>query len=491
MSQGKTTVFICAATLLFLGINGCKQKVPSAAPAADATADAPTPTVSVATISRAAVVEQVLPVTGTLVALRDAKAAVSVPVAGIVDLLAVRSGQQVTKGQVLAHISTTALTGQIQQAEATVAQNAVQIQQAQAGAIQQEAQSRTGVLQAQSAVSVAESALAGARATLAGARATLTGNEAAVINAQESLKRVRALFSEGLVATKDVEAAQLALRTAESQRDAQKETVASQAQAVESQRQTVRSQVQAVAAARAAGLQDAVKRKDVQIAQQQLRNSQGALATARAQLSQYTVRAPLSGQVTTIGAGVGESVDATTKIVTITDLHRLQLQIAVPGVSAPQVHAGQTVRFLVDALPGRSFSAVIQSVGRQVDPASNTVTAIAVVDNTRRTFQDGTFTQANIVTARHQGVLIVPRAALLVTPGANGEPATTKVMKIGTDGTVHQVAATTGLTQGDKVEITSGLSLGDRVATKGAYGLEDGTKVTIEDAAPAMKEKQP
>ena len=141
-----------------------------------------------------------------------------------------------------------------------------------------------------SAILQAQAGLENARAALAGAQATLTGNEAGLRNAQQSLDRAQTLYADGLVAQKDVEAAQLALRTAQAQRDAQRQTVAGQ-------RQTVAGQQAAVAAARAAALQDVVKRKDVQVARQQVRNALGALTTARAQVALYTLRAPLAGQV--------------------------------------------------------------------------------------------------------------------------------------------------------------------------------------------------
>ena len=121
-----------------------------------------------------------------------------------------------------------------------------------------------------------------------------------------------------------MEAAELAVRTAQATVDAQRQTVAAQAQTVAGQRQ-------AVAAARAASLQDLVKRKDIQVARQQVRNAPGALATAQAQEALYTIRAPLSGQVTQVGATVGETVDTTTKLATIADLRTLQLQIGVPA----------------------------------------------------------------------------------------------------------------------------------------------------------------
>ena len=232
--------------------------------------------------------------------------------------------------------------------EAALNQSQVAVQQAQASALQQEAQSSTGILQAQAQVSQEQANLQGAQATL--------------INARQTLSRNQALFNEGLIARKDVEAAQLAVRTAQAQ-------VAAQQRTIEAQRQNV-------AAARAASLQNAVKREDVKIARQQVEGARAALQTARNQLALYTIRAPISGTLTSVDVGPGATVDTTTPIATLTDLSRLQLSIAVPADSANLVGAGQTVKFEVQSVPNRIFTARIDSLSNGIDAATGTLSRV-------------------------------------------------------------------------------------------------------------------
>lgn len=449
---------LTALALLLVLTAGCGHKQAGGGGDAEKTDSAPVPTVTVAPVMRGTL-ERSLPATGTLVALRDQEAALSPPVTGVLDALYVRAGQTVHRGQIIAHLSTRQLLGQIQQAQATIGQNRVQVQQAEANALQQQAQTRTAILQAQAAVRNAE-------ATLSGAQATLTGADAALRNAEQNLARQQTLFADGLVAQKDVEAAQLAVRTAQAQ-------VVAQRQTVDAQRQTVAGQRQAVAAARAAGLQDLVKRKDIQVARQQEANARGALQTAQSQLALYTLRAPLTGQVTTVGAAVGETVDTTTKVATIANLSRLQLQISVPTETASQVRPGERVTFTTDALPGRTLQTVIQSVASQVDPQTGTIPALAVVANPGA-LKDDTTVRAQIITERHSNVLVVPKSAVLTDPDTNQ----TSVMVIGTDEVAHVTEVTTGLSNGIQVEITKGLSEGQKVAVAGQYGLADGAKVS-------------
>ncbi len=445
------------ALLLPLVLSGCHSK-----PAADARKDAPKPTVQLMPVTRGDL-ERILPASGTLQTLPGKEALLTPPVAGVLDSVFVHFGQSVVIGQVIARLSTRQLQGQVQQAQATVGLNLVQVQQAEANALQQQAQTRTTILQAQAGVRSAQAALAGALATL-------TGSEASVQNARQTLSRQQTLLADGLVPQKDVEAAQLALRTAEAQREAQKQTV-------DGQRQTVAGQQQVVLAARAASIQNLVKQKDIQVANQQVRNAQGALATAQAQIALYTLHAPLSGQVTLVGATVGQTVDTTTKVAAIADLTNLQIQINIPTDTASQVHGGEKVTLKIGGSPGRTLRAVIERVGSQVDAATGTVPAFAVVANPDKRLKDNTTAQARIVTEARQHVLLVPQSALLTDPDTGRK----NVVVVGTDSVAHVVPVTVGLTADGRAEVLSGVTEGQKVAVSGQYGLPDGAAVTVQN----------
>ena len=445
------------ALLLPLMLSGCHSK-----PAADARKDAPKPTVQLVPVTRGDL-ERILPASGTLQTLPGKEAMLTPPVAGVLDSVFVHFGQSVVKGQVIARLSTRQLQGQVQQAQATVGLNLVQVQQAEANALQQQAQTRTTILQAQAGVRSAQAALAGALATL-------TGSEASVQNARQTLSRQQTLLADGLVPQKDVEAAQLALRTAEAQREAQKQTV-------DGQRQTVAGQQQVVLAARAASIQNLVKQKDIQVAKQQVRNAQGALTTAQAQIALYTLHAPLSGQVTLVGATVGQTVDTTTKVAAIADLTTLQIQINIPTDTASQVHAGEKVTLKIGGSPGRTLRAVIERVGSQVDAATGTVPAFAVVANPDKRLKDNTTAQARIVTEARQHVLLVPQSALLTDPDTGRK----NIVVVGTDSVAHVVPVTVGLTADGRAEVLSGVTEGQKVAISGQYGLPDGAAVTVQN----------
>ena len=378
-------------------------------------------------------VDQTVRVSGVLAPLPNHEARISPPFAGKIARLNVQLNQYVVQGQVVAQMSTQTLLGQQQQAEATVAANLAQVQQARINALGQAQTTRTAVAQA---------------------RATLTGSEATLANAKQNLARQQKLYTDGLVAQKDVDDAQTAVRTAGA---------------------TVQAQEAAVAAAQVGTLTDQAKRQDIAIALRQVENARGALNTARAQIALATLRSPLSGIAATVTANNGETLDTSATIATIVDTRDLQLTVAVPGRDLRLVHRGQIVEFGVESLPGRTFSGRIASLGAQVEAATGTIPVQVRIHNANHLLRDDMTAVGRITVARHPNALLVPKAALLT------DPATDKatVVVVGPDGAAHVRPVTVGLPAVDKVEITQGLKPGETVAVSGQYGLPDGTKVSV------------
>jgi hypothetical protein len=52
-------------------------------------------------------------------------------------------------------------------------------------------------------------------------------------------------------------------------------------------------------------------------------------------------------------------------------------------------------------------------------------------------------------------------------------------MVVNGDGTAHKVAVQLGINDGKDMQVTQGLNGSETVIIKGAYGLSDGTKVTV------------
>lgn len=410
-----------AAVSLCILLAGCGHSDTGAKedPAASTADAAPAGDVAVSMITvQPATVNASISVTGSLSPLPGAEAKVAPAVPGRVSQVLVRNGQPVTRGQLIASMDPGPLVGQARQAEATLLSSQVALQKLLAGTRPEE--------------------IARSQSDVAGARATQS-------SAVQNLERQRVLFQEGLVAKKDVQAAELTLATSE-------------------------------AALRSASQDLILKRvpnrpEDITAAQAAIAQAQGSLQAARSQLAAQYIRSPVSGTVVQRTANAGEYIDTTGSIATIVNLSQVQLILQVPASQVSGVHPGEAVQFTPETQPGHEYSAHVTTVSSAVTPGSDTVAVEAVAANSDKRLRDDGFVQARILTAVHAGALVVPTAAV-VSP--DGKPT---VFVVDSKNVAHAKEVSEGIREGDRVQILSGLKQGDRVVTTGAYELSDGTHV--------------
>ncbi|NUQ21552.1 MAG: hypothetical protein HOQ09_11400, partial [Gemmatimonadaceae bacterium] len=110
--------------------------------------------------------------------------------------------------------------------------------------------------------------------------------------------------------------------------------------------------------------------------------------------------------------------------------------------------------------------------GAAVDSATRSVSVRVRVTTARRVLRIGETVFGEITTATRANAVVVPVAALV--PEGDGF----KVFVVDTQSVAHARTVTVGARNAQLAEVASGLRAGERVVTYGAYGVEDGAKVT-------------
>jgi HlyD family secretion protein len=118
------------------------------------------------------------------------------------------------------------------------------------------------------------------------------------------------------------------------------------------------------------------------------------------------------------GQTVASSLQAPVLFTLAEDLARMQLEAAVDEADIGAVQAGQRATFTVDAYPGKSFPAVIETIEYSPEVTDNVVTykAVLIVDNKDLLLRPGMTATAQIVTQEVGNALSVPNAAFRYAP---------------------------------------------------------------------------
>ncbi|MGH9477700.1 MAG: efflux RND transporter periplasmic adaptor subunit [Terriglobales bacterium] len=206
--------------------------------------------------------------------------------------------------------------------------------------------------------------------------------------------------------------------------------------------------------------------------------AQAQAEAAQAQFGYSEIRSPLDGVVTDRPLYPGELATPSAPLMTIMQLATVVARTHLPAAQAALLRAGDQARLTAPGasapLPGQ-----VTVVSPATDPSSTTVSVWVEAANPGDALRPGTTVEAAMLARTIPAALTIPASALL-TDAAGA----TSVMVAGADGKAHEREVSAGLRVNGQIQILKGLKAGERVVSQGAYGLADGTKITIQ-AAPA------
>jgi multidrug efflux system membrane fusion protein len=209
---------------------------------------------------------------------------------------------------------------------------------------------------------------------------------------------------------------------------------------------------------------------------------QGAVATARLNLSWTSIASPVSGRVglRQIDAGNQVSANGSTPIAVVTQIDPIDVIFAVPEdaipgiVRHPNFGAGIAVT-AYDRTGGAALAAgSLATIDNVVDTTTGTVKGKARFPNPNGALFPNQFVNVTVLVDTLKNQVIVPTTA--IRHGPQGD----FVWVLDTsDRTVHVRQIKTGPGTAETTSIASGLKAGETVITEGGDRLRDGAAVTL------------
>jgi RND family efflux transporter MFP subunit len=210
-------------------------------------------------------------------------------------------------------------------------------------------------------------------------------------------------------------------------------------------------------------------------AKDEARNRQGVLAQrrsetelARQQLADTILYAPIDGVVRLRTGNVGQYVAVGAPVLTIVQMNPLRLRAAVPERHARSVRVGQSVRVMVEGIPGQ-YQGRVERMSPAVDETNRTLMIEAAVSNPNNVLRPGGFARSEIVLSTGKKTMIVPTSTLATFAGIDR-------VFIVKDGKAAEKRVKLGRRIEDGVEVLEGIAVGDRVVIQPG-DLNDGDPV--------------
>lgn len=273
----------------------------------------------------------------------------------------VKDNQLVKKGDLIARIDPTDYDSRERQAEAEVAAAQAQADSADAQVLIVASSSKGGLTSARAALSGSAATAAGASAQIAAAQASLTRTQTDAQKADTDLRRAQQLRKDDAIPQAQVDAYQAVASSAHA--------AVAQAQAQLSASQEAKTSAQS----RIAEAQGRVEQSTPVTAQLDVAKANAALAHARAdgakaalvlakqQLDYTRIVAPFDGHVSKLDVHSGQLVGPG-QVLTNVLPNTTYIIANFKETQVGDMHAGQAAKISIDAFPGRTFHAKVDSV---------------------------------------------------------------------------------------------------------------------------------
>ena len=200
-----------------------------------------------------------------------------------------------------------------------------------------------------------------------------------------------------------------------------------------------------------------------------VQNAQLSLQSAQEALDSYTITSPISGTVIEKNLKAGDQLNGgdSGAMAVIYDLSQLELQMDVSELDIGQIQPGQTVEITAEALPGQTFTGVVEKVSVNGTTTDGFTTyPVTILLSEYGDLNPGMNVSADIIVERAENALCVPAEAvnsdgtvLVAGEGAFAEDGVT----IADPSKIESRPVTLGRGSQDYVEITSGLEEGETV----------------------------
>lgn len=203
----------------------------------------------------------------------------------------------------------------------------------------------------------------------------------------------------------------------------------------------------------------------------QYRNVISDIKITEAELRKYSIRAPFSGTLGFRNISLGDYVNTSTIITTLTQTYPLKLRLSVPEQYSNRLKLNQIIKFQCEN-SNKQNEAKIQSFAPFLNEESKTLDVLAIVTNKDNTLRPGSYASVELNLEKKASAIFIPSQCII--PRIKD-----KQVALYKSNKVQFSTVTLGFRDSARVEILSGVNKGDTILSTGLMRLKPGMPVNI------------
>ena len=228
-----------------------------------------------------------------------------------------------------------------------------------------------------------------------------------------------------------------------------------------------------------AGVQAAIKQ--IEAHQGEFHAAQAQLASARINLGDTNLIAPMPAVIVEKNVERGDLVAAGTQAFTLDDTRVVKFAFGVPDSMLSHFKIGSPVPVDVEALRGRALTGQITQIAASANRESRVFNIEVSLPNRDGSLKVGMMASARIEQANAQSVPVVPLTALVTTESGSNAYSIFTIKERDGKRFAQLKSVRIGETVGKSVVINEGLVPGEQIIVNRTYQLNDGSPVRIID----------
>ncbi|MES1025146.1 MULTISPECIES: efflux RND transporter periplasmic adaptor subunit [Cyanophyceae] len=210
-------------------------------------------------------------------------------------------------------------------------------------------------------------------------------------------------------------------------------------------------------------------------AEKAVQEAQARIQEQRVQLQYFQIAAPFAGVVGDIPVKVGDFVDTSTELISVSENDLLEVNFSISAEQATQLRVGSPVE-LFDSQGRKLGTSQVFFIAPNTANTTQSVLVKALLDNSDGQLRTDQFVRASVIWNQQPGVLIPTTAVTRL-----GGEAFVYVIEPSESGFVaRQRLVELGSVEGNDYQVLDGLEPGESIVTSGVLALRDGVPITPE-----------
>jgi len=216
-----------------------------------------------------------------------------------------------------------------------------------------------------------------------------------------------------------------------------------------------------------------------------VKQAEAALVSARTQLKDATVTAPISGIIGKRYYEAGDMATPVMAVVSIVQMDRVRIVFDATEDDLGKLAVGQRAKVQVRSYPDEIFVGEVQKISPVLDPTTRLAEVDVLVPNPDHKLKPGMYAEAEITTGILEDALVVPRYSAVESTSLETIDGRDRVVKnyfvfvVNDSNRAEQRKLDVDYVNYKQIAVRAGIIIGERLVVSGQNNLRDDLPVTI------------